>query len=809
MDDVYISDPRQASAQAIAQKQKDKQNSLKRRNFGQYLFDLFVKTLICSGLIAIDFTLFAESGSYNLFDINQVPTIEAQFIYAGIVAICFVIMLLLSFSAFMQNIFISAAFAGLVLAIFNQFALFDQSSILYGLFSSYIDSSISGVFIHHSDLLIAGIVALTSLVLISYTSRSNQIYLLGTILLILGGVISEAYFNPLTRNFDNKKALQAPIEKEEGRNFIFLALPNLSSYADIKGIDNKNYTINMAADNLLGLYTVNKFTHYPNAYVNQYGNDFINLVETFNPSTTENIEDNLLENVMLESFWDFKNLDTDKLYLKNNELYKQLIKQDYNIKAFQTRGIELCSVNNNISVSKCVEKINYPINLNQSGLSKLDKTVLLTAQWLESTKILSNINLPLLAASYLTKEVSPLNFSGSELYPVNSYKILDLILDDIKAAKGNNAYIAIIDLPSSTYVYDDFCNLKNPFQWNGAKQQPWIKSNSTVNKQQAYAEQTNCLIGQMENFMQELKRAGKLDKTIIVIQGISPSGIFMNKTQNLKDFKRVGLAIYQPQQEAKTRYELCPASKIIEGFLNKSEKCEELFGQNTTDKRRNEILEEAHKNTITEQRLFNSTRRFKEWYQAFSGHNQYQNDLGNQETVKPEAESPKEEDAKEIAEVEATAVAEELPPEEDEKSISEAIKETLNNNTADKGVSSESNKDDTSKEQVKQDENQTSSSEKKDSQETSKAKTESKKETTKEENAKEIPLTKPEQLKKEYKEKQQAQQKNEKEKETSTSSDNAKVSIKVDVIDTKEETMDVVPPALLGETQYKPTSTTE
>ena len=111
----------------------------------------------------------------------------------------------------------------------------------------------------------------------------------------------------------------------------------------------------------MGLYTVNKFTHYPNAYVNQYGNDFINLVETFNPSTTENIEDNLLENVMLESFWDFKNLDTDKLYLKNNELYKQLIKQDYNIKAFQTRGIELCSVNNNISVSKCVEKINYPI----------------------------------------------------------------------------------------------------------------------------------------------------------------------------------------------------------------------------------------------------------------------------------------------------------------------------------------------------------------------------------------------------------------------------------------------------------------
>ena len=42
MDDVYISDPRQASAQVIAQKKKDKQNSLKRRNFRQFLFDLIV-----------------------------------------------------------------------------------------------------------------------------------------------------------------------------------------------------------------------------------------------------------------------------------------------------------------------------------------------------------------------------------------------------------------------------------------------------------------------------------------------------------------------------------------------------------------------------------------------------------------------------------------------------------------------------------------------------------------------------------------------------------------------------------------------
>ncbi len=778
MDDVYISDPRQASAQAIAQKQKDRQNSLRRRNFSQYLFDLIVKTLICSCLLALDFTLFAEAGSYNLFDINQLPTIEAQFICAGIVAICFALMLLFSFSAFMQNILISVTFAGLVLAIFNQFALFDQSSILYGIFGSYIDSGISSVFIRHSDLLIAGIVAVVSLMLISCTSRSNQIYLLGTLLLVLGGVVSKAYFNPLTRNFDNKKALQDFSAHENGTNFIFLALPNLASYSDIKEADSQNYTVNQAADNLLGFYTVNNFTHYPNAYVSRYSNEFINLTETLNPDTAEKIEDNLLENVMLESFWDFKNLDTDKLYLKNNELYKYLVKHDYNIKAFQTRGIELCTVNNNLAVSKCVEKINYPINLSQPGLSNLDKTVLLTAQWLESTKIVSGINLPLLAASYLFKEISPLNFSASKLYPVNSFKILDLIIDDIKTAKGNNAYVAVIDLPSSTYVYDDFCDLKNPFLWSGAEVQPWSKNNSAKNKQQAYAEQTNCLVGELENFIQNLDRAEKLKNTVIVIQGIGSSGIFTNKTQNLKDFLRVGLAIYQPRQQAQTQYELCPASLIVKGLADETGKCQELSGQNTTDKRRKEILKEAHKKTITEQRLFNSTRRFKEWYQAFSSHNHYENSLFVQDTQASEEKTEKvekeenENTDKEIKEIKATAVAEELPAEEAAKSISVAIRETA--------------ADDKAEEQKKDD------------------KTDLTAETT---------TDKPQQLKKEYKEKKQAALSQEGSKSSEPPAD-GKINIKVNVIDKNKESekdaaLDVIPPALLGETRYKPSQTAE
>ena len=791
MDDVYISDPRQASAQVIAQKKKDKQNSLKRRNFRQFLFDLIVKTIICSAIISIDFTLFAEAGSYNLFDINQLPTIEAQYIYAGIVAICFIVIFLLSFSAFLQNVAISITFAALVLSIFNQFALFDQSSILYSFFGSHIDSSISGVFINYSDWLIAGIIALISLILISYTSRSNQIYLLGILILILGGIISKAYFNPVSRNFENKKALSNISKHDDGENFIFLSLPNFASYSDIKNAESKNYTVNQVADNILGFYAINNFTHYPNAYVNKFTNDFINLVAALNPEENPSeIENVLLDNVILDGYWNFKDLDTDKLYLKTSKLYNHLMGKKYNIKVFQTRGIELCTINNSLSVSKCVEKINSPINLNQPGLTDLDKTILLTAQWIESTKIVSNINLPLLAASYLTSRVAPLNFAGSKLYTINSHKIFDMIADDIKASKGNNAYFAVINLPSSTYVYDDFCNIKNPYQWIGASQQPWVKTNNLKAKQQAYAEQTNCLVGQLENFMQKLKKNDKLKKTTIIIQGMSPSGVFFNKTQNMKDFSRVGMAIYTPKQDKmQTVYDLCSVPSIISGKINNN-KCTELLGQNTTDKRRQEILKEAHAKTINEQGIFNAVRRFKEWYQAFAGHNNLDNILSKVE--KSDVSEAKEKnitektDAQDII-VEKVTVAEtveELPSEDKVKSISV--------------VSQEINAKEQPQKQV-QDTSKAAKQSQKSSQNKTKAKAEQIDKSTV------IPLTKPEQLKKEYRERQRAAE-NKKQK---TKPEASKVNIEVKVIENNVQNLDVIPPAVLGDTQYKPAETTE
>ena len=110
MDDIFLDDPRQISAKAVSAKNKA-ERKLKKRRFREYFADWIIKSLICAVLIGIDFTLFAEAGSYSLFDNTQTLNTEAIIIYSAIAAVSFAILFLLSFSLFLQDLF-TAIIAG-------------------------------------------------------------------------------------------------------------------------------------------------------------------------------------------------------------------------------------------------------------------------------------------------------------------------------------------------------------------------------------------------------------------------------------------------------------------------------------------------------------------------------------------------------------------------------------------------------------------------------------------------------------------------------------------------------------------------
>ena len=113
MDDVIISSeqrpepqpqPKPQPVKAPAKKQ-NVQKPKKKRKFLVYLLDLLQKTLIASLLIGINFMLFCGAGSMGVFGTQALPVDEVWMILAGITAICFAFIFLLSFSEFLQNLF--------------------------------------------------------------------------------------------------------------------------------------------------------------------------------------------------------------------------------------------------------------------------------------------------------------------------------------------------------------------------------------------------------------------------------------------------------------------------------------------------------------------------------------------------------------------------------------------------------------------------------------------------------------------------------------------------------------------------------
>ena len=516
MEDVFLSDPRQTSAKEMSIKKQLRKTS--KRRFRQYLFDFIVKSLIIASIISINFTLFAESGSYNLFNNSQELTSEAYWIYIAIITCSAGIMFILSFSQTLENIVIATISAAFTFALLQQFALFDINSFLLQ-YTNFIPDSYSDIIGKFSHLICSTLVFIITWLIITLLSRKTQVYLLAILVLIEGGLLFDAYFNQVSRNFETKAYLNDESNHPQSKNIIFIALPNAPTYTKLKNLDPKSSKpeIKQAADNLLGFYLQNNFTYYPNAYLHNLDLPFINLTEHLNLNHSDGIDNLLLSEIIVNGYWDFKHLRQEKLYLRQNRLFSDLHQKDYNLRVYQGRGIELCTINNNLSVNRCLQKISYPINLNNNDLKFGQKVSLLAAQWLESTGLFSGINPVLGIFSAFNSEVSPLRFSTTELTGLNAFSVLDIIADDINQDKGNNLYFTILDLPSELYMYDSLCTLKPVSRWVSSRD----KSTNLAMQQTAYAEQVSCLYGKLETFIRTLKNNNKLANTTIIIDGIS------------------------------------------------------------------------------------------------------------------------------------------------------------------------------------------------------------------------------------------------------------------------------------------------
>ncbi len=94
-------------------------------------------------------------------------------------------MFLFSFSSILQNLVAAVVTAGFVLALLNQFALYDKTSILLPVLSPYLGYGVASMFMGISHWVLAALAGVVTLIVLTVSSKTNVAYFTGILLVVL------------------------------------------------------------------------------------------------------------------------------------------------------------------------------------------------------------------------------------------------------------------------------------------------------------------------------------------------------------------------------------------------------------------------------------------------------------------------------------------------------------------------------------------------------------------------------------------------------------------------------------------------
>lgn len=690
MDDIHLEDPRKFSAKQI---KMEIEQTVGKRTIWQYFWDLTVKTLVCIVLIALDFTLFATAGNYSLFNSASQLTLEAQYIYAAIAIICFLVMLAASFKPRVENAVMSLCVALTVIALINQFATFEKHSGLLIIFNGIFSDSVNATLYEYSFGIIGVAVFALSWMFFNALRRSFVAYILLGLGAVFAWMLSEAYFNTSSQYF--REVASAPTLREEnlGKRFIFLSFNEFTSPNNLKKMADQakqNVEEQKSFSNLLGMLDKNNFVLYPNALATNPYDQFLNLVAVYNFDGEGKEAEYVMNSAIRNEYFDFRGIQKDKLYIRENALYKKLQKDDYKINVYQTREIDTCYVNNKLAAANCREKVNVPIALNEPLFTQWNKTLLLTAQWFNSTGFVKSLNPLLKMLEYVVPgdAAKPLGVQVDTLYVVNSFKVFDLMIENIEHQTGNQAYFAIIDLPSDTYVYDEFCQIKGVDEWKSETNPEFVK-NSIDDRRKAYADQVNCAVGSLAYFLQRLDEIGQLEKSTVIVQGLgNPHELIKNESEYYPKIQAQGqvLLAIKPEgvSEPQIDYSVCRVDEILNSYLVTNKPCEEFSEVKTTEKNMEQVRAQIENDKYKDHQIETARNNFGEWMRAWLAYNQDESNFRAKAVGEPEIDDSTLQIVEEVA-VMDTIVAD--VPEEKMPSISQAQQEKDNDSSTNNGNS--------------------------------------------------------------------------------------------------------------------------
>lgn len=631
MHDVIIDDTRTSLA-ATADKKIRETKPKKKRSFSVYLIDWVEKALIMACLVSIDFLIFAGAGSYKMFGSMSFLNPEIWYILAGIFALSIFLMYILSFSSFFQNLLVSAVVVLFVIVMMNQFAAFDKNSMLSSLAATYISQDIGLLFNYVSHIVISIVIGVLFFLFMNFASKKTIAWFVLFLLIVMFVVVLGQYRS-------EKGNLKYNIVKEDvmtvngkpGKRFIFIGLPTVGSYNYLNDVaknlqkSHSEYeSLRKTLDIMLGFYSKNNFILYPHAYVNDVDAN-TNWGQILNANSNKKAIEYTQKNISVDKFWKFSYLSPKYLFLKENKLFDTFKRAKFGINAYQTGGVEMCKVNNEIAVNRCVEKNGLPIDFDGINVGDEQKVQILLAQWLESTGLFEDFSFSYnLLRPFTNVETLPMvGISYRNIDVKNSLDVLDMLISDVEKDTGNKAYFVDLNLPGNTFIYDEFCQIKPIEKWQNKKDLPWVKKIGDKEKRLAYSNQLRCVFGALEKFMARLEQSEVGQKSVVVIQGVSgingmSPATDRNFINDLKNKKYVDMAIKDPlKNEFKVKYDICSTPNILKQYLYRKGECPELKEFNLHVDAARDLANSLHNLKVTPELLASAQKSFSDWYELW------------------------------------------------------------------------------------------------------------------------------------------------------------------------------------------------
>lgn len=481
---------------------------------GNLIWDKLLRGIYVFLLFAIDFVMFIYSVNGKLVEYGQFNA-AAKLILLAAFGVSLVLVFLLSFSRELQNLLCSAITLAVTVVFYYQFALFDVNNFAELWLAKHANWLSFIGFIPSVWL-----VGLLMAVLVFFLFRYTYGILFATVILL---------FSLLIGIGKNEKIVPAPSEyqvvrplgkqdKERTDNIVYLMLPKFPSYQFLSSVRDVNFR--ELRDLLIGFYAVNDFEVYPNAFV-QKSDAMSNIIDIFSQADYMSTTSSSRGYAEIVNDWNFIHGGIDYLSLEENQLYDYLRDNWYGVSMYAMPGFNFCLKKEDFYTDRCVVKSYRNVSLynKEAGLEK--NIYALLGEWVLSLKdrelrpVAKNLlNMSWLKGMKILSENRRVSLEGSA-------ELLDVLGDDFVRDGNGQFYIAYVDLPSDVYIYDEFCNVKPREEWIALKDNS-MYTGSLDEKRKAYVEQTKCLLGKLQEYLDMVSVSGKYKKTNIFIQGVSP-----------------------------------------------------------------------------------------------------------------------------------------------------------------------------------------------------------------------------------------------------------------------------------------------